>query len=203
MMTAQHSTAQHKHKAFTLSELLVSLSVLGLIAALTLPSIFNSISTARTKAVGKEAIQVITTLVTEGLMNGDIAEGDGLGMRNYIFDHINAAKVCRNGVQADGCFTGTGGMQPWFLSEPGVRLHSGVVIAFKREANVECNSFIMNTHPSIPQPTGKGLHHSCIVLKSGRPAKAYATLGNPGEMMVTDPNYDNGDDYTNLKFFYQ
>jgi prepilin-type N-terminal cleavage/methylation domain-containing protein len=52
---------QHlNHLAFTLSELLVSLSVLGLIAAFAVPKVLNAVSDHATKATGKEAIGMIT-----------------------------------------------------------------------------------------------------------------------------------------------
>jgi prepilin-type N-terminal cleavage/methylation domain-containing protein len=53
-MYAQHNNTPDK--AFTLSELLISLSVLGLIAALTLPSVFNSVNDRKKNALLKETI---------------------------------------------------------------------------------------------------------------------------------------------------
>jgi prepilin-type N-terminal cleavage/methylation domain-containing protein len=47
-------------KGFTLSELLVSLSVLGLIAAFAIPKVLTAVDSQATKAVGKEAISMIT-----------------------------------------------------------------------------------------------------------------------------------------------
>jgi prepilin-type N-terminal cleavage/methylation domain-containing protein len=47
----QNNDISHLTKqGFTLSELLVSLSVLGLVAALTLPSIFNSVAKSKFNA---------------------------------------------------------------------------------------------------------------------------------------------------------
>jgi prepilin-type N-terminal cleavage/methylation domain-containing protein len=60
-------------KGFTLSELLVSLVVLGLIAGLTVPSIVTSVDKAKQKAVVKEAVQTISQIVNAGVLNGDFA----------------------------------------------------------------------------------------------------------------------------------
>ena len=65
----------HKPQAFklgfTLSELLVSLAVLGLIAGLTVPSIVVSVEKAKTKALLKESLQAISQIVQAGVLNGD------------------------------------------------------------------------------------------------------------------------------------
>jgi prepilin-type N-terminal cleavage/methylation domain-containing protein len=47
---------------FTLSELLVSLAVLGLIAGLTVPSIVFSVEKSRKKALLKETVQLLNDI---------------------------------------------------------------------------------------------------------------------------------------------
>ena len=54
-----------------MSELLVSLAVLGLIAGLTVPSILASVDKSKNNAKMKEAVQVISQVVQEGYLNGD------------------------------------------------------------------------------------------------------------------------------------
>jgi prepilin-type N-terminal cleavage/methylation domain-containing protein len=66
-------------KAFTLSELLVSLSVLGLIAALTLPTIFNSVEQSRKKAVLKETVNILENVSYECAMEGMLRLNTGVG----------------------------------------------------------------------------------------------------------------------------
>jgi prepilin-type N-terminal cleavage/methylation domain-containing protein len=65
----------HKPQAFrlgfTLSELLVSLAVLGLIAGLTVPSIIAAVDKSRTTAQFKEAQQIIQEIMSAGYQNGD------------------------------------------------------------------------------------------------------------------------------------
>jgi len=101
--------AQHKQLAFTLSELLVSLSVLGLIAALTLPSILNGANQGNLKTRQREAINAVQNMVYEGYMNGEFAS-----LSNY--SHVNSsdplvalissklnARQCPKGQQAAPC----------------------------------------------------------------------------------------------------
>ena len=54
-----------QHAGFTLSELLISLSVLGLISALTLPAVFNSVNDRKRIAVFKETINALASATTQ------------------------------------------------------------------------------------------------------------------------------------------
>ncbi|MCX5920361.1 MAG: type II secretion system protein, partial [Candidatus Melainabacteria bacterium] len=102
------STKHHKpFKGFTLSELLVSLAVLGLIAGLTVPSIINSVQVAKKRALLKESLQLISSIVQAGVLNGDfqnittfdIVNQNGPGsITNYFTSKLNA-KQC---VKPDG-----------------------------------------------------------------------------------------------------
>jgi prepilin-type N-terminal cleavage/methylation domain-containing protein len=55
---------------FTLAELLISLSVLGLISAITLPTIFQSVQTRKENAVFKETISSLQDVVKSAASNG-------------------------------------------------------------------------------------------------------------------------------------
>jgi prepilin-type N-terminal cleavage/methylation domain-containing protein len=98
-------------QAFTLSELLVSLSVLGLIAALTLPSVFNSVNTRKRQAVFKETLNAIN------LMAQDYAANGGADIAPYtLFGQKMNVKECRmdvglpgvSGTAAQGCILQNG-----------------------------------------------------------------------------------------------
>ncbi|MFM7390618.1 MAG: type II secretion system protein [Vampirovibrionales bacterium] len=78
------SSVVQTRRGFTLSELLVSLAVLGLISALTLPSIFNSVSAAQLKAKQTETIQVLQDVMYQGFMNGDFA-----GFTDWTFENTS------------------------------------------------------------------------------------------------------------------
>ena len=67
----QPATSNQRKLGFTLSELLVSLAVLGLIAGLTVPSIVVSVQASQNRAKMKEAFQVISTITQQGFLNGD------------------------------------------------------------------------------------------------------------------------------------
>jgi prepilin-type N-terminal cleavage/methylation domain-containing protein len=59
-----------RHSGFTLAELLVGLAVLGLISALTIPSVFTSIRDHQRRTTIKEATSIVHHLVHNALNNG-------------------------------------------------------------------------------------------------------------------------------------
>jgi len=93
--------------------------VLGLIAALTLPSIFNSVNASREKAVWKETLNTISVLFNQGAMEGF----EGLELNNYLLDRINAQKVCKVSANSQGCFAFEE------VNERGVNLQNGASIS--------------------------------------------------------------------------
>jgi prepilin-type N-terminal cleavage/methylation domain-containing protein len=103
-------------KAFTLTELLVSLTVLGLIATLTLPHLFASFDRAKKRAVFKEAYQALSEAV-----HAETMEGKG---NLTIIDRLNVEKICLENARLEGCTTST---HPESV-EPGVKLSTGASI---------------------------------------------------------------------------
>gem|GEM_PF-2251596 len=75
-------------RGFTLSELLVSLAVLGLISALTLPKIFTNVENLKKKAVFKETFMVLQQMYTTNHLKG------GMFIRKAQLDTLNATKTC-------------------------------------------------------------------------------------------------------------
>jgi prepilin-type N-terminal cleavage/methylation domain-containing protein len=111
-----HST-QHTARGFTLSELLVSLSVLGLIAALTLPSIFSSVKESREKAIFKESINMLQVLHHQGSMEGYTTES----LNRYVLANAVTVKTCIRSA-TEGCTYGV--TNNWGSME----LHNGAVV---------------------------------------------------------------------------
>jgi prepilin-type N-terminal cleavage/methylation domain-containing protein len=85
------STKHFKLKGFTLSELLVSLGVLGLIAGLTIPTIVNAVETSKRKALFRETVQIVAQVVQQGVLSGELTPDDA--GETYMIDHLNATKV--------------------------------------------------------------------------------------------------------------
>ena len=111
--STKHQAPSTKHKlGFTLSELLVSLAVLGLIAGLTVPSIVASVEKSKNKAMLKEAFQLVSSITQEGVLNGsfegisnwDITSTASGGIVDYFTSKFNYSKQCLVGdVLSEGC----------------------------------------------------------------------------------------------------
>ena len=120
-----HKPQATSHKpfrlGFTLSELLVSLGVLGLIAGLTIPSVINSVNKARQKSMAKEALQVITDITSAMVMNGDAdtitswnIRGDNgpTNITGYLTSKLNAKQCIMSDITSAGCTMGWDGLPP-------------------------------------------------------------------------------------------
>lgn len=65
----------YKNKAFTLAEVLITLGIIGIVAALTLPSVITKYQKKQTVAQLKKAYSTISqALVTSQYENGNISE---------------------------------------------------------------------------------------------------------------------------------
>ena len=126
----KQSSSQAVKLGFTLSELLVSLAVLGLIAGLTVPSIVTSVENSKRKAILKEGVQLFSDLVADYAMNAPSQD-----FRTWVFTKVNTVKNCTGGVQAGGCHTCLTGdwstaSWNWRTSQGGV-LPNGLVFSFQ------------------------------------------------------------------------
>jgi prepilin-type N-terminal cleavage/methylation domain-containing protein len=110
---------------FTLSELMVTMAVLGLVAAITTPVILNGVEFHNKKVRFKEVYTSLLKVVRKGAESGDMAFA---GDMTYLSKNLNAAKVCSN-ANAEGCWPGsTDGGQTIDNSEPGILMTSGAMI---------------------------------------------------------------------------
>ena len=78
-----------RKKGFTLSELLISLSILGVIAALTLPGVFANVNQAGNEAKLKTHI----TAVHQAL-NADVLDGTYVSIAQTLTTRLNYAHLC-------------------------------------------------------------------------------------------------------------
>ena len=100
--------------------MLVSLAVLGLIAGLTVPSVVASVEKQKTRAVFKEAYQIVTSITQAGQISGDFAgitdwdmvnSSNPQGIVGYVTSKLNYSKQClATDTTSEGCrrgYTGT------------------------------------------------------------------------------------------------
>ena len=91
-----------KNSGFTLSELLIALAILGLIATFTIPKILQSTSTQSRDSVLKETISSIGELFYTAHQLGGVANSNDSG--GYILDNMNFVTYCPSDSEAEGCW---------------------------------------------------------------------------------------------------
>jgi prepilin-type N-terminal cleavage/methylation domain-containing protein len=79
-------------KGFTLSELLISLSVLGLISALTLPSVFNAVKKQKDKAIVREGFNTMVNVSTDSYNEGAVTSATTY--IDYVKKNMNVTYYC-------------------------------------------------------------------------------------------------------------
>jgi prepilin-type N-terminal cleavage/methylation domain-containing protein len=135
-------------KAFTLSELLIAVAILGFIAILTLPNIIRTVETQQKKAVFKETIANLQITLIEGMNSGKA--GDDLF--TFQTQKMNATKVCPNNGETQGCISGT---PHWEFTEGAYVLPNGAVIGgfgYGRSVSTD-DSFVIDWNGSRPPNT--------------------------------------------------
>jgi prepilin-type N-terminal cleavage/methylation domain-containing protein len=119
--------ALSKTLAFTLTELLIALVILGLVTTFTLPKVIANIDQTQNEAKLKEAIALIEQIGNEAYMEGQYNE-----IRwDYFIAKINPIKICGTNSTTQDCtaasLSGDGTTNE--RSQPGFVLANGTVIA--------------------------------------------------------------------------
>ena len=99
-----------KQSGFTLSEVLLALALLGIVAAFTIPKILQSQADMQRKSVFKDAYDTLGNLIySGGLSKGYISSGTYASSQasfiSYILSNINALRTCPNNSTTEGCWT--------------------------------------------------------------------------------------------------
>jgi prepilin-type N-terminal cleavage/methylation domain-containing protein len=124
-MTKRHNAA----KGFTLSELLIALAILGLIATFTIPKVLTSVGEKGNLNVAKEVLASITQAYdvirseNNGYGSTAIKGAEILNRMNYVETVTSAAST---GVRAVACTNLAG-------ETPCIKLHNGAVLQTTRD----------------------------------------------------------------------
>jgi prepilin-type N-terminal cleavage/methylation domain-containing protein len=119
-------------RGFTLAELLIAITVLGVIVSFTVPKILRSIDNTQNVSVAKSGVAQLEAAMRQGLLTGAIQPGSSyFTLTNFLLGQINAVKICPNNSVTQGCRTAflpnsTGGDHS---TNPGMVLHDGSFVA--------------------------------------------------------------------------
>lgn len=100
-----------KKTGFTLVEMLLTLTIIGVIASITIPSLINDTDSTEYKALYKKTYYTLAettkTLIQDnaGSLNGVWANGDTDAVVNSYRTHLTSTKMCTKGnVITEGCW---------------------------------------------------------------------------------------------------
>lgn len=174
----------HAHnKAFTLAELLIALSILGVIAIFTIPKLLQNQQDSRRIAVFKETLATISNLNDLMMKDGSITTV--AAEKAFVKDHLNYAQRCATQPDAEGCWNvpdgfGTAGNADGYI------LHNGATItSFNGSGlpNYESLGIDWNGPANGPNQEGNDIIYFKICWGSGG-CGAYTNGGptGPGSM---------------------
>ncbi len=117
--------------AFTISELLIALGIIGLIATFTVPKVLNGIDQTQKESVFKQTLGMLHTVLAEGYVDGNLED---CGFVNYFRDRLNYRKHCSTSSDTQGCWPPNGyEYRPHFEeSKAGFVLHNGAMIYLRQ-----------------------------------------------------------------------
>jgi prepilin-type N-terminal cleavage/methylation domain-containing protein len=95
------------NSGFSIVELLIAITLTGLIATFAIPKIMTATQNANRDAVFKETEQVVFEALEEGVIKGTITQGPGVSWYDYLATKLNYRKGCRTGLFAGGCVGAT------------------------------------------------------------------------------------------------
>jgi type II secretory pathway pseudopilin PulG len=98
-------------KAFTLAETLITLGIIGVVAAITMPTLIQKVQSIRDSAILKEDFSILGQALRSASNDGAYYDFSTLNnmtkmrgwMDTYLLPYIKVSKICYNEV---GCWTG-------------------------------------------------------------------------------------------------
>lgn len=131
-----------RFQGFSLTEIVVALSCLGLIASLAIPALLTGVGTIQKKAIFKESLQILKENGNAYLLENTADISGTNDMASWTFKKMNATKDCSLNAPVGKRTLVTGGCVPatyttllkegwWDTPEtsPGVVLNNGAIIS--------------------------------------------------------------------------
>lgn len=114
------------HRGITLTEMVVAVALIGIITAFTIPKLISSNQDASRKAIMRETVNILESILTEGMIKGTLGDTSS---RDFFLSRINAIKICNNISKDEGCWdTATQGSKLYEPDEGGFVLSNGAAV---------------------------------------------------------------------------
>ena len=191
------------NKGFTLAEVLVTLAVIGVIASLTIPSLFKKYEKQQwisgyksTYSIVNQATRMIMVDNTNSLLDAWGGIGDHQGMYNAYSPYLKIIKKCENQTPENNCFAssytymssiGNVSISPY--SDYSVMLSNGSSLAFYSMQGADQNGrynriYIDTNGKKGPNIYGKDLNELQIRVSSD-PVKPYGAPGYSNSTIIS------------------
>jgi prepilin-type N-terminal cleavage/methylation domain-containing protein len=120
-------TTRKAGQAFSLSELIVAMTVLAIMVTFNISKILNAQSQTKSKSLMKETISTMSSLYVDGVKSREFT----LDVRasDFVLSKVNAVKVCPNNSITEGCFPQGFNGGNWPADEAGFILSNGVTVS--------------------------------------------------------------------------
>lgn len=175
---------------FTLAELLISLAILGVIAAFTIPKILTATSNGQNTSIAKEAAAMVAGSFSNYQLNNGIASGVTGGALTQYMNYVK--------TDTTTTYTGSGGtaLDACTATLPCLVLHNGGILQYDTAqtfgGTASPSSVVFNVDPDGNGTQGR---ISFVVFANGRVTTGAnstgLTHGTAGTIALqgTDPSY--------------
>ena len=151
LLASPHRTVS---KAFTLSELAVSMGIIGVISLLTVPGVITFVEEAKAKATLESTLGMVKEVVNNISQNGEyeVAGATANAFATVLANKFKTQKKCLTNALTEGCVTAV--MQGASShAEPGLVLENGAVI-WALDSSVDNAVYVDWNGPAVPNATG-------------------------------------------------
>jgi|GEM_PF-1448205 len=192
-----------KHHGFTLSELLVSLTVIGLISAFSVPKVFSAMRITSVEAKMKSQISAVQDMVMNGHMQGEWSlnryrvRSMNDELVKSVHSHINSAVQCDAKQRSNGCDHDWGrrnGKGSFLLNDAGRWvMHDGSKLTVYKTSNKNFLTFLIDVEDSnVNTQNGKGSDQialSCNISDNSLQFNNGMHPARPGECQPYDKHH--------------
>lgn len=123
----------------TLTEVMLAMSIIGVIAVFTLPKIMYANAVDQRSLTIRETVLTLHQIMEEGMYNGDLS---CTNFQTYFLKRMNALETCSGDSSTQGCWDtakqgSPGSIGATEIDEPGLIMHNGAsVVGFRNIALV-------------------------------------------------------------------